>query len=258
MVVLKYIERYKNEFKESISDLKNRKTFYKQIPNLLTFSRLVLALPFGFLYYVNPVLSIGGMIFLWGTDAIDGKIARKLNIQSKLGADMDTIADKIMFLASSIPLMSNVSILILNFILEGVISLVNVGGRINGLDTKTVLSGKIKTVSLSITLIFGYLVQYLRFPVSIFNVLIGLTTLFQVISINDYIKEIVRMNNELKKENNFSNCDIVVEDFDKDSLDKENQMVESLASCDHIVIAPISHVYDDIYSQNIKVRKKND
>jgi len=163
-VVLKFIRKYKEEFKKSINNLKSIKTFHKQIPNILTFLRLVGAIPAGLLFYINPSLSIGLIAFLWFTDAIDGRIAKKFNAQSKLGADMDAFADKIMFLASSIPLMSFTPSLILNFILEGVISLVNVTGRIKGLDTKTVLSGKIKTVSLSLTLVSGYLVQYFRMP----------------------------------------------------------------------------------------------
>lgn len=203
-MVFEYIEGYKKEIKKSIEDLKHIKTFYKQIPNLLTFIRLVFALPAGIMYYVNPKIFIGTISFLWFTDLIDGPIARKFNIQSKLGADMDAFADKIMFLGSSLPLLGNIPILIFNFIMEGIISGINVFGRMKGLNTKTVFSGKLKTVSLSLTLIFGYLVQYFGMSVSVLNLLIPLTTVLQLVSIKDYISEFKRMDSIIK-ENNIDN-----------------------------------------------------
>lgn len=200
-MVLEYIEGYKKEIKKSIEDMKHKSTFHKQIPNILTFTRLIGAIPAGIMYYVNLNIFIVTISFLWFTDAIDGKIAKKFNAQSKLGADMDAFADKIMFLGSSIPLLANIPILISNFIMEGVISGINVYGRMKGLNTKTVLSGKIKTVSLALTLISGYLVKFFGMSISILNLLIGLTSILQVISIKDYIFEFNRMNKTLKLNN---------------------------------------------------------
>lgn len=196
-----YIEKYKEEFKKSINDLKHKDTFYKQIPNLLTFLRLVGGLPAGIMYYfINPYLALGMIAFLWGTDAIDGTIARKFHLQSKLGADMDAVADKIMFLASALPLLANTPFLIVNFVLEGIISSINVAGRIRKLDTKTVLSGKVKTVSLALTLVIGYLVQFLGIPSIILRTLIGLTTGLQFVAIKDYITAFIKMHKEQKNE----------------------------------------------------------
>lgn len=194
----KYFGKYKDELKQAISDLKHKNTFYKQIPNILTFMRLVLAIPAGILYYFNPVLSILSIGFLWLTDAIDGPIARKLEIQSKLGADMDTVADKIMFLASSIPLLGTIPFLTLNLLLEAAIAGINVCGRIKGLDTKTVFSGKLKTVSLALTLVYGYLFKYFGFPNLIKVILLGSTSFLQTLAIKDYVEEFEKMNNELK------------------------------------------------------------
>lgn len=221
-MVWKFIKKYKEEFKKAINDLKDIKTFHKQIPNILTFLRLVGAIPAGLLFSINPNLSIGLIAFLWFTDAIDGRIAKKFNAQSKLGADMDAFADKIMFLASSLPLMTFAPSLILNFILEGVISLVNVTGRIKGLDTKTVLSGKIKTVSLALTLVSGYLVQYFNMPLVILDLLMKFTTGFQFIAIKDYIFEFIRMDKKSKK--NIINEEIT-ETNDKELIkdDKQNE-----------------------------------
>lgn len=219
-MVLEYIEGYKKEINNSINDMKDRKTFYKQIPNLLTFIRLVGAIPAGIMYYLNTKIFIGTISFLWFTDAIDGRIAKKFNAQSKLGADMDAFADKIMFLGSSIPLLGIFPVLMFNFMMEGIISSINVFGRMKGLNTKTVLSGKIKTISLALTLISGYLVNFFGMSISILNLLIGLTSLLQIVSIKDYIFEFKRMDMELKKRDNNDLDDSVFFVVDKKDVDK--------------------------------------
>ena len=240
-MVYNFINIYKEEIKKSINDLKNKKEFYKQIPNLLTFLRLTGAIPAGILFYINPTLSISMIAFLWFTDSIDGRLAKKFNAQSKLGADMDAVADKIMFLASSLPLMSFTPNLIYSFILEGIISLINVVGRIKNLDTKTVLSGKIKTISLALTLVSGYFAQFFNFPLNIVNILTKITILLQFVAIKDYTNEFARMNKELKnqkqknnqteekninlskKENNSNELKLIEEKNKLDELKKERE-----------------------------------
>ena len=188
---------YKQEFKNSLKDMKHIKTFNRQIPNILTFIRLIGAIPAGLMFYFgNPYIALGLIAFLWGTDAIDGPIARKFNIQSKLGADMDAIADKAMFLGSAIPLITTAPILLVTFLLEGVISAINVSGRAEGLDTKTVKSGKKKTIALALTLIAGYLVKFLSLPTIILSALTAATGVYQIIAIKDYIKEYKKMSKE--------------------------------------------------------------
>lgn len=216
----KYFDKYKNDIKKAIDDLKHKDRFYKQIPNLLTFMRLVLALPAGLLYYVNPTVSLFGIAILWLTDAIDGKIARKFELQSKLGADMDTVADKIMFLASAIPLLSATPFLGVNLLLEGVISAINVAGRIKGLNTKTVLSGKIKTISMALTLIFGYLTKIIGLS-EIYKILVGMTTVLQGVAIKDYISEFIKMDNEKK-----DNVVVEQEKHDNNELLNDEEMQE--------------------------------
>lgn len=216
----KYLNEYKEEFKKSIEELKQKETFYKQIPNLLTFIRLVGAIPAGLMYYLNPTFSLWAIAILWFTDTIDGKIARKFNLQSKLGADMDAVADKIMFLGSALPLLGGAPGLILNFILEGIISGINVAGRMKGLNTKTVFSGKVKTVSLAITLVLGYLAQFLGFPTFIFNLLRGVTTVCQFVAIKDYIINFVKMSKEQEK--NVEQEDVI------EILEPENKEEDSL------------------------------
>jgi cardiolipin synthase (CMP-forming) len=69
----------------------------RQIPNLLSASRLVLA-PFVFVLlwrrHYSPALAL--LIVAGITDALDGLAARRFGAASKLGAYLDPIADKIL------------------------------------------------------------------------------------------------------------------------------------------------------------------
>lgn len=78
------------------------------IPNILTLSRIALIPVFVVLYYFQPAYS-DAPIFTWinfaltgayaaisATDYLDGHLARKLNMTSKLGAFLDPVADKLM------------------------------------------------------------------------------------------------------------------------------------------------------------------
>ena len=67
----------------------------RQLPNALTFSRLVLALPLGWLILQEQygwALAVGLMAGV--TDALDGYTARKLGYFSQFGAALDPVADK--------------------------------------------------------------------------------------------------------------------------------------------------------------------
>jgi len=66
----------------------------KQLPNSLTFLRLLLAVPIGLLILREQfelALWLGALAGL--TDALDGYLARKLDAYSRLGAILDPIAD---------------------------------------------------------------------------------------------------------------------------------------------------------------------
>ncbi len=78
------------------------------LPNILTLSRIVLIPVFVVLYYLQPAYT-ATPVFTWVnfwltgvyalisiTDYLDGYLARKLNMMSKLGAFLDPVADKLM------------------------------------------------------------------------------------------------------------------------------------------------------------------
>ena len=73
----------------------------RYLPNALTFSRLLLAIPLGVLILRQDyswALAIG---FLAGlTDALDGFFARRLKAFSRFGAALDPVADKILITVS--------------------------------------------------------------------------------------------------------------------------------------------------------------
>jgi len=82
----------------------------KQIPNILTFGRLVLTIVFLIMILLSPrfyaegersfpgFLDFAFIIFVIAglTDVIDGPIARRLNVTSKFGRMLDPLVDKVL------------------------------------------------------------------------------------------------------------------------------------------------------------------
>jgi cardiolipin synthase len=75
--------------------LLNIKIFFN-IPNILTFTRILLIIPFSIsLLSENYIKACKILIFSGITDFLDGFFARILHQQTKLGAILDPIADKL-------------------------------------------------------------------------------------------------------------------------------------------------------------------
>ncbi len=75
-------------------------TFFDQLraaPNLLTMLRLI-AIPFLVMAMLDGRVEVALLIFVvaGATDAVDGRLARRLNQSTKLGQFLDPIADKLM------------------------------------------------------------------------------------------------------------------------------------------------------------------
>lgn len=260
-MVLEYFNKYKEEIKKCIDDLKHKETFYKQIPNLLTFSRSIGSIPIGIMFLNgNVIMGIISTGLLLSTDYFDGKLARKWNIQSKFGADLDAFCDKIMFLGLSLSLIVNNPIILYNFMLEGMISAVNVFGRMKGLDTRTVFSGKVKTFLLSLTLIYGYLVQFLGLPVSILNVLVSMTFGGQCVAFCNYVKEYHRLNKEREDKKEISLQFDLIEKEETDVLQKEDNLLEQLRYEKELLLSMSEpdKVRSNVRTRKISDEKKND
>ncbi len=72
------------------------------IPNILTVIRLILIPVFIYFYYLNePITALIIYLVAGGvTDVLDGYIARRFNMSTKLGTVLDPLADKLMLLAA--------------------------------------------------------------------------------------------------------------------------------------------------------------
>ena len=238
---------YKKEIKNALNDLRHKNTFYKQIPNLLTFSRVVGMIPVSVLMFTgNTLVGILLLGLVLSTDFFDGKIARKYGLVSKFGADLDAVCDKVMACLLIIPLIVMNPVLIFTMVLEGLISFANVKARINGIDTKTIFTGKIKTWFLSVTLLLGYLTKLVGFGHYAFMILSVLTTLIQIKTYYDYVKLISRekVNEEIPK---------IEEEIENDleKVKKEDKIEQLKKEKDYLLSL------NDTYDKNkVKVRKR--
>jgi CDP-diacylglycerol--glycerol-3-phosphate 3-phosphatidyltransferase len=142
----------------------------KLVPNILTFGRLVLTILFlGMLLYIpqakdrNFVFDNALTVFIIAalTDIIDGPIARKLNVASKLGRMLDPLADKILVCGAFIcfaiirePSLFAIPETYMNVIRwgiaailigrEGYVTILRHVAEAKGIDFRAVASGKIK------------------------------------------------------------------------------------------------------------------
>ena len=143
----------------------------KQVPNILTFGRLVLTVLFlAMLLYLPCVadktlfIDVAFAIFVIAglTDVVDGPIARKLNVASKFGRMLDPLADKVLVcgafvcfaIISQPEFLFNWSQTILHIIRwavaavliarEGYVTILRHAAEAKGIDFRAVASGKIK------------------------------------------------------------------------------------------------------------------
>ncbi len=131
------------------------------MPNLVTYSRIVLTVPIVFLLK-NEYYSIALIIFLIAafTDYLDGYLARRLNKVSETGKVMDQVADKILVTSVFLALMNEIPLwLVVTVIIRD--SWVN-GLRIlsakKGIIVPANIWGKMKTV-LQFVLILTIMVE---------------------------------------------------------------------------------------------------
>lgn len=139
-------EKYKKDIKEALNDLKTPGRRYRQIPNVLTASRLISPLVILPAALTGNISLTAGLALGFGlTDCVDGAIARKLEIESDLGKDLDAVTDKVfvgtLLIASSFfnPL------LLCNLGLEGAIAGINIKQKLSGKETGSTMIGKYKT-----------------------------------------------------------------------------------------------------------------
>lgn len=178
---------YKGLFKDAFNDLKTKGRRVRQIPNILTFMRILAP------FFIIPVAVIKNVkliaifvVFFSLTDAIDGFIARRFNFVSELGKDLDAVCDKVF--AGTLLLAASFfePILLINLALEAIIAFVNTLAKLNNCDPRSHLIGKAKTCILYPLMGLGYLTSYMDiFGIFIFAFL--MTTAMQIATTFTYI-----------------------------------------------------------------------
>ena len=185
-----YLKYFSIETKKMFLEFSQKETRKKQIPNLLTFSRLlapIIILPIAF--FGN--LTIAGIVacLFALTDFFDGRLARKYNVVSEFGKELDPICDKIFACSLAIPLLYEFPIqFLILIILDATIGIVNIISYQKGNMPRTVFLGKLKTTGLSLALVTGYLTSITSQFVPFLNVVVALTSVLEVFAIIEYIK----------------------------------------------------------------------
>ena len=159
----------------------------KYIPNTLTISRIILT-PVIMATFIsnNLLLTLILTIYSLTTDLLDGYLSRKWRVTSKIGALLDQIADKVLGFCTLIISIKYVPILFLNLILECVISGINIVSKLKGYNPKTLFSGKVKTWSLSFTLVSSIATKFIP-QLAVFSTLLSIVTTFlQIKTTADY------------------------------------------------------------------------
>lgn len=183
------IEKYKQLFSLMLQDLKTQGKRHKQIPNILTLSRLTAPLIIIPLFITGHFMAAFYSIAAFSlTDALDGFMARTFHLTSELGRDLDAAADKL-FAATLLISLSTVNpIYLISLLMEVVIGSICANKKINKIDIRTCKIGKLKTILLDGSIVLGMGSILLEFSPILLNVLCGVTTLLQMKTATEYIK----------------------------------------------------------------------
>lgn len=195
--VKKSWELLKSGTKNMFKEIRNKKTFKKQIANILTIIRIIIPIVTLILSIIAlhasiiPLFIICGVLAAIGgvTDLFDGMISRKTNSSSEYGKLLDQISDK--EFAGVIGL--NLLFINHNYLAvllgEAIIAAINVfyKSKYKDLDMTSTKAGKFKMVPLFLTLILGYFAPINSSLMLISNVSILITVIMQIITAGSYI-----------------------------------------------------------------------
>lgn len=174
----------------------------KVIPNLLTLSRLIvtpLIIYLGVNHHIFSLIILAAFIAL--TDSLDGRLARKWNVKSVLGAKLDAIGDKCLAFSLLAILIFENHYFFYVLVLEFLIALFNIYTFYKTKNFSSLLIGKVKTWVIFITIILGFiniLLTKVNIPINLF---VTLTVIFQFASLIEYMNSYIVFKNQKKKQN---------------------------------------------------------
>lgn len=161
----------------------------KHIPNILTIFRIILV-PVFLYYVIDGRLYTAAAVFIIAgvTDAVDGFVARRYDLRTEFGANMDPFADKFLLVSAYIaltakgllPLWLTVPVILKDSVLlSGVLALRGTGRKV---AISPSFFGKTTTVLQIVTVVYAMLIG----PGAEFLALAALTTIVTVYTWIDY------------------------------------------------------------------------
>lgn len=179
--------KYKELVNEALEDLKTKGRRHRQIPNILTLMRLTAPL------FIIPTAIVGNLPLLLGmtavfslTDLVDGLIARKFNLTSELGKNLDAVTDKIFASTLLISASFTSPFLLINLIVEGIIAAINISKELNNEEVQSTIIGKVKTWFLFSLVGIGLIKPYFQID-KLFDLFYGATAIMQVLTVTSYL-----------------------------------------------------------------------
>ncbi len=232
MNIEKAKEKYKKLIKEALDELKDKDKRYKQIPNILTTSRLLAP------FIIIPS-AIAGNVVLTGalaatfalSDMVDGYVARKYHLQSELGASLDAITDKVF--AGTLLIASSIinPYLLINLALELGIAGININEELRDNKAKSNIVGKLKTWFVFILSGLGIVSKGLNID-GLLKALAGVTGILQVATIASYIDQYKNEEKNKPRQEEKKHIPVKIEEHTASDNDKEKTKVISLAKED--------------------------
>jgi len=168
-------------------------------PNFLTFLRILLV-PFIIFFYINKYYIISSVFFILAiiTDLIDGLMARKYNKETKLGAFIDPLADKILFISLAILFYDYIWTWLFISLIFIEISLIFVriikiifykNNKKSNINIKANIAGKMKSLAEVIGIMILFLYCNNKYLVIIANIILSLALLLSLFSISKQIRK---------------------------------------------------------------------
>jgi cardiolipin synthase len=177
------------------------------IPNIVTLLRMLLLAPFLFtLLDLQYKLAFYIFVIAGLSDGVDGWLARRFHWETKLGAMLDPLSDKLFVAASYITMgyLDKIPWWLVSIVLiRDVIIITGVAcweWLIGPLDFNPTFFSKTNTVLQGIVIFVAlFQMAYMPVPVWFFNSLLGLITLTTCASLIDYIRIAVYLPHKKRK-----------------------------------------------------------